>query len=364
MASAPLASLFVEVPERFGDWLHEVYDCFAIACFAPATMHRETRLVVEGDVCPLLIDGLGVAMAWYRHWYGPRWAPLAFEAGRRADVLPASGRVGAIYFSCGVDSLYSLRRITAGMPSAHWGAPRAALFVIGYDLRKPMAIERALANAQAAADLAGLTLVPVRSNIPSLDDDYNLWTLQFGGPGFAALAHALGRGIARAWLGADCDIPNLVPWCNHPATAPEFSSHDVEIRQDGIEATRAEKVGAIADWDIAQRHLRVCTKNPEHMLNCGRCEKCVRTRLELLAFGSADALPAFGGSTLSAADVNAIEIRMDSIYYDEIVPPLRARGREDLIAAIDERKREWARYKRWRSGGTLRARARRLVGAG
>lgn len=363
VAASPFASLFVEVPERFAGWLHEVYDPFAIACLVPAIAHRETRLVVEGDICTRLVDGMAVAMAWYRLWYGPRWAPLALEAGRRGTVLPTRGRTGAIYFSCGVDSLYSLRRISARMPAGHWAAPRVALFVIGYDLRRPKATERALANAQAAADAAGLTLVPVRSNMPSLDDDYALWTLQFGGPAFVALAHALGRGIAQAWLGADCDIPNLVPWCNHPATVPEFSSHDVQIQQDGIEATRAEKAGAIADWDVVHRHLRVCTKNPEHTLNCGRCEKCVRTRLELLAFGDADALPAFGGCALSANDVRAIEIRMDSIYYDEILPSLRARGRSDLIAAIDDRKREWARYKRWHSEKGFRRRVRRLLGA-
>ena len=155
-----------------------------------------------------------------------------------------------------------------------------------------------------------------------------------------------------------------MPWCNHPATTPEFSSFDVEIRQDGIEATRAQKAGAIADWDITCRFLRVCTKNPEHQLNCGRCEKCVRTRLELLAFGGADELPAFAGQPLKADDILAMQIRMDSIYYDEIIAPLRLRGRADLIAAIEDRKREWARYKRWLARGGLRGRLARLLGVG
>ena len=174
-------------------------------------------------------------------WYGPRWQPLAIEGDRRVEPLPSAGRAGAFFFSCGLDSFYSLRQISQRLPRSHPAAPQVAIFVIGYDLRKPLATERALANARAAADALGLILVPVRSNIPSLDDDYKLWTLQFGGPAFIAIAHALGRKISRAFLAADCDIPNLVPWSNHPATAPELSSHDVEIRQDGIEATRAQK---------------------------------------------------------------------------------------------------------------------------
>lgn len=363
-AAVPLASLYIEVPEQYASWLHEVYDPFAIACFAPATAHRESRLLIEGDLCPRVVDGLRVAMTWYRHWYGKQWTPLAIESGRRPYSLRSTVRAGAVFLSCGVDSLYSLREIGNLMPATHPAAPQVALFAIGYDLRIPAATARALANAQAASEALGLTLVPIRSNIPTLDDDYKLWKFQFGGPAFAALPHALGRGIERAWLGADVDIATLEPWCNHPATAPEFSSHDVEIRQDGIEATRGQKVGAIASWDIARRFLRVCTRNPVSSLNCGSCEKCVRTRLEMLAFGNADALPAFGGVPLAASNVLGMSIRMDLSYYEETIEPLRALGRLDLIAAIRDRQHEWARHKRWHAGGGLRGRIRRVLASG
>jgi hypothetical protein len=218
--------MFVEVPEQHAACLHEVYDVFAVGCIVPATAHRETRLRIEGDLCPRLASGLRVAMAWHAHWYGPRWAPIALESGVRGSALPARGRAGAIYFSCGVDSLYSLRRVSSQVPRAHPSGPRIALFVVGYDLRKPSAIERALRNAREAADALELTLLPIRSNIPVLDDDYALWLAQFGGPAFAALPHALGRGIERAWFAADCDIPNVVPWSTtrrRPSTRPMTS---------------------------------------------------------------------------------------------------------------------------------------------
>lgn len=362
VASVPYASLYVEVPAARAAFLREAYDAFAVGCMVPAIAHRETRLVMEGEICPKLRDGIGVAMRWYRHWYGPRWTPIPIEAPARREERASSARRGAIYFSCGIDSLYSLRRLLQRFPAEHPSRPEVALFVIGYDLRKPLAVERALANAAAASAALGLDLLPIRSNIPSLDDDYSLWQMQFGGPGFVSLAHGVGAGIERAWLAADCDIPNLVPWCNHPATIPELSSYSVEIHQDGIEATRAQKAGAIADWPIAQRHLRVCTRNPERELNCGVCEKCVRTRLELLAFGGADSLAAFGSRPLVAEDVLGIRIRMDSIYYDEVIPGLRERGRDDLIAAIGDRKREWTRYKRWRDRSGIAGRVLRRLG--
>jgi hypothetical protein len=53
-------------------------------------------------------------------------------------------------------------------------------------------------------------------------------------------------------------------------------------------------------------------------------------------------------------------IRIDSDFYDEVLPGLAA-GRRDLIAAIEGRHREWTRYKRWHSGGGVRGRVRRLL---
>ena len=36
------------------------------------------------------------------------------------------------------------------------------------------------------------------------------------------------------------------------------------------------------------RHLRVCWQNPDNAYNCGRCEKCFRTMLDLWVVGALD----------------------------------------------------------------------------
>jgi hypothetical protein len=60
---------------------------------------------------------------------------------------------------------------------------------------------------------------------------------------------------------------------------PLWSSRSVQIVHDGAETNRLGKVRAIAGSDAAQKHLRVCYKNPENSYNCGVCDKCVRTGL-------------------------------------------------------------------------------------
>ena len=53
----------------------------------------------------------------------------------------------------------------------------------------------------------------------------------------------------------------------------------------GMEKSRMDKVRGIADWPVAQAHLNVCFKEGQ---NCGVCEKCRRTQLELYALGKLD----------------------------------------------------------------------------
>jgi len=99
--------------------------------------------------------------------------------------------------------------------------------------------------------------------------------------------------------------------------------------------------------------LRVCPGNPGDQPNCGRCEKCLRTRLELLAAG-VDETAAFGPS-LTPIELwdRAVPqpIGDRAIRYEDLLPSLRARGLgalcrvlERKIAAYRERVGEGARW--------------------
>lgn len=43
---------------------------------------------------------------------------------------------------------------------------------------------------------------------------------------------------------------------------------------------------AISAWPVAMRHLRVCYVNVPNRYNCGVCEKCLRTTVNLHAVGA------------------------------------------------------------------------------
>ena len=72
-------------------------------------------------------------------------------------------------------------------------------------------------------------------------------------------------------------------------------------------------------------------------LNCGRCEKCVRTMLELEALGLLDKTRAFEADQVDPAwlDAFSITIRVREPFYQELISPLNARGRTDLAEVIE-----------------------------
>lgn len=64
-----------------------------------------------------------------------------------------------------------------------------------------------------------------------------------------------------------------------------FSTAGLRIISAGAEGDRNDKIAFIADNELAQKYLHVCTRQET---NCGVCEKCLRTLLALDAANKLD----------------------------------------------------------------------------
>ncbi|MBR4503796.1 MAG: hypothetical protein IKP20_02335 [Candidatus Methanomethylophilaceae archaeon] len=67
--------------------------------------------------------------------------------------------------------------------------------------------------------------------------------------------------------------------------ATVFSTKEVSIFPLPVEASRIEKTIELADYEIAQKYLHVCMREP---FNCGLCKKCRRTLTTLDLIGKLD----------------------------------------------------------------------------
>ena len=103
--------------------------------------------------------------------------------------------------------------------------------------------------------------------------------------------------------------------------------------------SRLDKLRIIADWDVALDHMRVCLANVPDELNCGKCEKCVRTMLGLEAIGALSKTRAFARHQVTPKDLDgfSITIRHREPFYRELLEPLTQRGRQDLVGVIQKK---------------------------
>jgi hypothetical protein len=343
----PEQEIFIETETRFAEDIFANPHAFAVGCIIPALYFGERRLAVDQAICPRLKEGLTTVMALMHHWTQGSFQPLAIDAPLTKTTLHAEKkRRPAIFLSGGMDSLAALKLIIDNYARTHPAYPRDALLVHGFDIggviergAKYHVFERAKSTMAPVAAAAGLALIPVYTNIRHLCDNRDLWLNQFFGAVLAAAAHAFAPRIDLAWLASSYDIPHLHPCGSHPLLDPEYGSHDLQIRHRDVGLSRMEKLKIVAGWDVAFQNFRVCLANVKDKLNCGRCEKCVRTMLELEALGLLSQTRAFEEDFVDPdwLDAFSITIRVREPFYKELVEPLQSCGREDLAGKIKEK---------------------------
>ena len=321
-------------------------DAFLTACFPLAAVHGEARVRIEGRPCPMLVEGLRTAHAWWASWGGmPTPAPEIEPVQRGFNEAAPGLRHAVACLSGGVDGLHMLMRNHQLYRRDDPAFIREALFIHGFDIGKRARdpenerYQMALRHLEPVAAEAGVRLICCRTNLRHLPTRPGFWTYRHHGAALAAVGHAATNGPGYLFIGATFDVANPVPWGSHPAVDGLFSSQRLAIIHDSARFSRVDKVRALAAWPKALSALRVCPEGPADRLNCGRCEKCLRTRLELLAIGveATDAL----GPSLTPVELwrEAVPspIVETALYHRELLGALRERGHHDLCLALEER---------------------------
>lgn len=258
-------------------------DPFLPVLLFPA-MRAGAPVRVEGAIGRALREALEriqhVRLVW-----DPESSPVAIEATALVDEEPGGTGIGA-FFSGGVDSFYTLRRRRDVLTHL--------ILVQGFDV--PLAHGAFFAQVRehvaAVARALDLGVVVVRTNLREFTGRYVSWD-DAHGAALAAVAHFLAPRFRRIYVPASYALPFLVPHGSHPGLDPLWSTPAVEIAHDGAEATRFDKVQALADWEPARRHLRVCWQRTNGAYNCGRCRKCLWTMAFLRACGALERATTF-----------------------------------------------------------------------
>lgn len=321
-------------------------DAFLVGVLLPALHLGEKRIHMEEDICPFLLEGLNAAMGLLSHWTSGRYTPVKIESGIRVKDISLSEPRAGMVMSGGMDSLAALRRNQLNFPGDHPGRVKDSFFLHGFDIggvvergMKYHVFDRAVKAISIITRDAGTRLVPVYTNIRHLCDSRELWLDSFFGAVLAAMAHSFAGRINLMFIGSSYDIPNLHPCGSHPLLDPEYSSYAMRIRHRDYELSRLEKIKIVSEWDAGFQNFRVCLANVQDRLNCGKCEKCVRTMIELTALGLLSKTRAFVEDEVGpeAIEPYDITIRVRPPFYRPMIPLLRERGRDDLAGIIENK---------------------------
>ncbi len=332
--------------QRRGDCREPSADAFLTACFPLAAVHGEARVRIEGRPCPMLVDGLRTVHAWWVSWGGmPTPAPEIEALGRGLGEAATDPRHAVACLSGGVDGLHMLMRNRQLYRRDDPAYLREALFIHGFDIGKRARdpenerYQIALRRLEPIAAEVGLRLIPCRTNLRHLPTKPDFWTHRHNVAALAAVGHFATCGSTRLFIAGAYHLANPVPMGSHPAVDGLFSSQRLTVLHEGARFTRVDKVRNLAKWPSALAALRVCPANVGSEPNCGVCEKCLGTRLELYAAGVEET--AVFGPSLTPAELWEKAVPVPSghraLRYADLLPVLQARGHNELCRVLEER---------------------------
>lgn len=282
----------------------------ALAIALPAAIAAGEALKVAAPVSPRIAGRLGELAAIYAAWI-PLWpphralgeVPVAVEEVGEGEAGGGGGPASMLFYSGGLDGTYSLGK--------HYHPITHLTAVHGFDIPLGSRFEAVAANLRRTSARSGKQAVVVKTNVREFSDRYAAWAMYHGAAlAGVALLHEPGEAI----IGSSYTYADLHPWGSHPLLDPLWSTAHTRIVHDGCEADRLQKIVFLKrTHPELLSHLRVCWQGGAET-NCGHCEKCIRTALDLMLAGASEdceSLP----RTVSPAQIRKLDLGAGYLFW-------------------------------------------------
>jgi len=263
-------------------------DDFALVGALSIAMQRGGALHVRGRVDRRLLANAEKFAELWSSYRPDLFRPVRLSADvELAAEAPREEEGYAFALSGGVDGLFALARNIAQGDGRTNRRPAAAFFMDWDDALpiSPAWAESLRRRTGRLASAFGLPHLVCTTNWRDFCRDFSIEHAL----GIIAAGHCLNGGFTGCVLAADHTHRNEValgPWGNNHTSNPLLSSSIFETISFGGAFERLEKVRFLAKHPELVADLAVCTR-ASGAENCGICEKCIRTGLELfLATGS------------------------------------------------------------------------------
>lgn len=282
---------------------------FAAVALAQHAATEGCDLVLEGQVSREQLDRLDEYLAIWASWRPDKFHKVSVSAEEEIELAPPPGRGGAVMgFSGGVDASFALAAHNTRALGRFSRPVETGVLVVGWDLKHgdDLALERARTSARRSLDEYGVRLAVVGTNWQQ--DFCNAWFMTFNAA-VVGLLHTFSATHSAAVFGTDRSYREelkIPPYGSHLMINHLLGNPLFPVVSTGGTHTRAERIAFLKDHPVLVEELRVCWQLGSRGGNCGHCEKCVRTQLEMRAAGvpTEAAFP----EPFTAHDVRSIEL--------------------------------------------------------
>jgi hypothetical protein len=278
---------------------------FAVALL-PLAMTLGEDLHVEGALSPTLLRGMReyqrIQCAWKPTSYKP--IDIVCDQLKAAEIGPDRPGVGCS-FSGGVDSFHTLwRHLPENEPLAQYRVSHC-LMINGFDADSDIEnkghftrIEQAMAPVMLSHNIE---FIVCRTNYMSFSDP-SILKHSFGAM-VTVPALVLGRLFSCFFIPSSYRFDEFFRDGSHPVIDHLISTESMETIHDSSDLNRPEKTAVISTWEATHSALRVCFNATQYrddlgsIVNCCRCEKCIRTMTTLKMLGKLDKYNTFSRTT-------------------------------------------------------------------
>ncbi len=279
-------------------------EAFANALLVPA-MIQGTNLEFTDPLCNEWLENSNKLMKIYNDWFD--WEIISINSPKAEPSIIDRGNKIALCFSGGVDSFHSL-----------FTYPKEISYLVmvhGYDiaLSDTKGADIVFNHIKGVADEIGLPAIKITTNYRHHGITGKKYRYSFEGA-LAAISNLI-TDINELVISSDYSREALQNFnaCSHWMTAPLRSTKETNFTHYGDTFTRDEKLRQIAKKPLLKKHLRVCQENlkpsfhfSSDALNCGECDKCIRTIISLMQEGALEGSTVFQSTNNIYQKIDAI----------------------------------------------------------
>jgi len=287
--------LWFKFPSRYKEYVTDRADGFAVALL-PLAMYLGEDLEIRGEVSSRLAFGMREYLRIQSQWKPDFFKMIEIQYDRLAASdasAPLSG-VGCA-FSGGIDSYHTLWSHLPQNESFSKYRITHALMINGFEIDMDLDNNEDFQNKQNIYEPImkknGLEFLVSRTN-HMLFAGFEVHKQSFAAF-ITASALVLGRLFFRFYIPSSYKFTSLElhPDGSHLMLDHLLGTETMQTVHDNPHLTRVEKAAALVQWPDTYHSLRVCfqgtavNKETNTIVNCCRCEKCVRTMTTLQILG-------------------------------------------------------------------------------